>query len=68
MPMTQEEYLENRGVYCPVCESTDLVFVKAHLRNVDKMEEHITCHECGASWTDVYALEKYDNLITKKAV
>ena len=57
----EQEYLENSGGKCPVCNSDDI--------NADSVEldgsqgyGNVDCAECGATWTDIYKLAGIDNL------
>ena len=56
----QNKYVEQGGLRCPKCDSVEL--------EADTLEQdgscawqNITCHSCGASWTDEYQLAGYGN-------
>lgn len=62
-----DDYACDNASICPVCESGmiegDVIDI-----NEGRAYQDITCTECGSSWTDVYRIEKYDNLqVSEKA-
>lgn len=53
--MSQDDYIKNKGVACPFCSSQK---VEAGPCNADGnvVTSEVTCHACGAEWTDQYYL------------
>lgn len=59
--LTPDEYVEDHGAFCPVCQSNDLLG-GAFEADVNCAWQRITCNSCGATWNDTYVLTGYDNL------
>ena len=58
-PISQAEYKVDER--CPVCEDGQ---VEGDSIDIDSGQatQSITCNTCGAYWTNVYRLERYDGL------
>lgn len=62
--MTAKEYVENDGIVCPFCHTTDGVQAqgKAEVSGTTAFQS-VECMEflggCGAEWTDEYVLSNY---------
>ena len=59
--LTEEEYVEQGGLACPSCGSTE----GPHDGGLPEyytggMNQDEKCYECGATWTSVYKLEGYE--------
>lgn len=58
-PISQAEYKVDER--CPVCEDNQVEGGSVDISN-GHAYQNITCLSCGALWTDVYNLHRYDNL------
>ncbi len=60
--LTESEYAERGGLSCPYCASDRLKTNGVFLSRDDlKVGIDVYCDACGASWTDVYSLEGYED-------
>lgn len=61
MATPPDEYAENHGAFCPVCQSND---IEGESFEVDAHSawQRVRCLSCDAQWNDVYKLTGYDNL------
>ena len=58
-PISQAEYKVDER--CPVCGDNQVDGDSVDISN-GQATQNITCSYCGSYWTDVYRLQKYDNL------
>ena len=49
-------YIASGGHACPFCGSDDLIGDEIEIDDAREVCQHVDCHYCDASWTDVYAL------------
>ena len=57
--MSNTNFVANRGNDCPACGSPCVVNVK----EIEPVGYKVECEECGATWTEIWELKGYDNLI-----
>lgn len=50
-----EEYLNNKGNSCPICEGLIEAYDSRDYQGAT-MTQDVSCHNCGATWKDVYQL------------
>jgi len=62
-PISQAEYKVDER--CPVCEDNNVEGSSIDISN-GQATQNINCISCGAYWTDVYKLDRYDNLHDKE--
>ena len=62
-PMTENEYVEGRGLKCPLCRSPDVVCGRADFDGDINICQDVSCRECDASWTDHFTMTGYGELI-----
>jgi len=62
----KEEYIKNKGIYCPYCKSTRLRANGNLSAKYAEIKEFVTCYDCGSEWYDVYKLQ--DIKIIKKGI
>jgi C4-type Zn-finger protein len=48
---------------CPVCASSDIEAKEMEIPDGASTYQPCECHNCGATWNDVWALVGYDNLV-----
>jgi transposase-like protein len=53
--MTQSEYLETSGIYCPHCNSTNLEASEMEV-GAGVAWQDIKCKDCGEEYQDTYVL------------
>jgi len=51
----KEAYIQDRGIYCPVCLS-DNVEMDGHDFDDNLVLAYVKCGSCGKRWTDTYRL------------
>jgi len=56
--LSDQEYVEKRGLACPFCKSASLEWDEIEVDGTDAQQE-VYCHNCGAAWLDVYSLSGY---------
>jgi len=54
-PDQEKKYVEQKGLYCPFCESMDIESDHAFMDETGAYME-IECKNCGEKWTEVYEL------------
>lgn len=64
-PMTDQEYIEQRGMNCPECRSTFVAFGHGEIEGTNYILEGC-CESCGAEWHEVYAMTGYE--ISQKGI
>lgn len=52
--MTSDEYVKILGLRCPHCRSEDIQPRGDFEAGVEEVSEEVVCHQCNATWTDVY--------------
>lgn len=57
-PIGEEEYVEQCGLYCPFCGSSDIVGGSFDIEATSATQE-VSCNACHAEWTDDYKLVGY---------
>ena len=57
--LTDEEYLEEGGTKCPVCQSTEVETIDSIEADGSIAWQHVKCSSCGAIWQDNYKLVGY---------
>jgi len=62
MTVSSKEYTANKGVYCPVCGSYDLLGKPITTDEDGQVYQKILCYECESRWDDRYQLTGYCNL------
>lgn len=60
-PMTDGQYVALKGVRCPSCGSSDVSGNQLEV-NAGEAFQPMNCSECGATWSDSYALTGYSDL------
>jgi transposase-like protein len=50
-----KNYLEQRGLVCPFCDSWDIEGGSMDF-DAGEIAQRISCHKCNEQWTDVYKL------------
>lgn len=55
VPMTEEEYIENNGEYCPNCRSEDIDTVD-EIYSSTTYNVEMECNTCGCQWFEIYKL------------
>lgn len=58
--MNPEEYIKNRGMYCPQCGSTEITAQLPETPQDIYIHQQVECEDCGLSWVDVYKLVDID--------
>lgn len=64
--LSPEEYRRAQGASCPACESEQIQGHSIEV-NAGRAHQEIDCLDCGASWSDDYALSGYSHLSTPDA-
>lgn len=59
--LTSEEYVNEGGVRCPACQNHDIEGGSVEIEQGCAFQG-CHCLTCGAEWTDVYELKRYDYL------
>jgi hypothetical protein len=59
MFMTQKEYIENSGGFCPFCYSGNLEADSIQADGKDAWCD-VTCKDCHKTWRDVYTLTGFE--------
>ena len=54
--MTEMEYVQLDGQYCPVCHSTNINRRELHNTTSNLATATTSCNGCDSSWQDVYQL------------
>ena len=62
MPMTNQEYIDKDGQYCPFCESSNIQITSELNEGIIKIWQSCKCNECNKQWNDVYMLVKYEEI------
>tara|TARA_Y100000034_G_scaffold130791_1_gene190156 strand:- start:448 stop:735 length:288 start_codon:yes stop_codon:yes gene_type:complete len=74
--LSSEQYVDQRGMVCPICEDTRFVYPTTPIKITGRMEDRFVvdmegcdllllpmeCKECGATWEDNFELTAYSNL------
>ena len=55
MPMTPEQYVQQKGLHCPFCNSVEFIGGSIEV-SAGKASQEVTCSECGGAWLDEYQL------------
>lgn len=57
--LSQDEYVQKKGNYCPFCGACEF---EGHEITVEagKAFQEVTCNECGKGWYDIYQLVSYE--------
>lgn len=58
----QQAYLDHLGTQCPHCGSGNICGEALDV-DADMVMQPVSCHACGASWTDEYKLTGFSNLV-----
>ncbi len=66
MTLTQKQYMKNRGIRCPACDTSKVETTDNGQLNAGGGVQGCMCVTCGATWTDIYTLTGYDNLEVPK--
>lgn len=61
-----KEYIQNKGIVCPVCLSSDIEGGQRDFEEDAIMTQSIKCLMCSSTWEDFYILKKYKNLVISK--
>jgi len=64
--LTNEKYVAHGALICPSCESMNIESGAVE-NDCATAWASVKCHDCGATWDDVYALTGYENLIATAA-
>lgn len=59
--MTQKQFTDKGGQYCPVCGSSDIM-CNGMEQDYGDMFQDMNCEACGAVWTETYSLTGYMGL------
>lgn len=59
--MSQKDYVERHGNHCPVCGS-DMIYGEAAETGNGRSVQEMGCHQCHATWNDVYQLIGFSDL------
>lgn len=57
-PLTDAQYIKKGGGCCPFCRSTNIDGEGVDVGESSASQE-CTCHDCNASWYDLYNLDGY---------
>jgi len=60
MTMTSEEYVANKGLKCPNCQSYNLTKYETVIIQ-DTIYRDVMCRSCGSKWTNEFRLTSYLN-------
>lgn len=52
----KKEYLKSKGMYCPHCESADLIDSSLADSPEFNLHQEVKCNNCKATFTNVYSL------------
>ena len=63
--ITNKEYVEKKGVVCPVCGSDKIVTTENVQVDGDGASQNCECHDCFSIWTDEYKLIGFSNVYNK---
>jgi len=63
--LSQEDFRDLEGVTCPNCEGTAIEYGGVEPYGYEA-EEYCHCLECGSSWTIVYIIDRYEDLIVEE--
>ncbi len=55
----KQEYIKNSG-HCPFCNSISIEGSSIEMDVNSQVYQEIFCHECKASWRDIYKLVKVE--------
>ena len=58
-PLTDKEYVERGGCFCPFCRSSDISGDSVEVDDAGARQE-VICNSCERSWTDYYELKGYN--------
>ena len=61
MTMTSEQYVEKKGVRCPVCGSYNLTGEEVTI-DYGQAFQWVSCDDCDSAWLDEYQLTGYTDL------
>jgi len=57
--MTNEQYVENKGLHCPYCNSIEVYSTGKTIINIDGVYHPMRCNDCDHDWDDEYKLIGY---------
>lgn len=60
--MTDAQYVARRGSGCPSCGSVSVRSAASPVVEPGSAAQKVECSQCGATWTDTYALTGYSDL------
>lgn len=60
----QQWYLDNKGNYCPICESEQIEARDVEVAGVTAVQE-VVCHACKSHWLDKFTLTELEILEEK---
>jgi transposase-like protein len=60
-PLTDKEYVAIGGCRCPICGNSDVEGGGVEIDAGIAWQE-VSCHACGAEWTDQYELVGYNKV------
>lgn len=64
MKLSQDEYLNHRGEFCPACADRTVTKHKLRQEGFDIVIHDAECRKCGSSWVAYYELAGFDTLVT----
>lgn len=67
MVMSDKQYVETKGIRCPICKSTSLGTNGGLDQDDIYIYQDVVCYDCGAEYNDRYVLEGYYEEKTDKA-
>lgn len=56
--MSQKKYVEQDGIHCPFCDSTNLCGDSVEIDGGGATQP-VSCNDCGKRWIDCYELTGY---------
>ena len=62
-PLSDADYVKTKGNHCPRCRGVQIQGGEIEIGGKEAVQE-VTCSDCGASWSDIYALVGYEDLET----
>ena len=62
-PMTENEYVEGRGLKCPVCRSSRVDAGGLDFDGDIGSYSDVSCRDCNAYWTEYFTMTGYGELI-----
>lgn len=58
--LSSDEYVSKLGAQCPFCGGESIVGGEINI-DAGCASQEVSCHDCYATWQDVYNLVGYDN-------